>query len=177
MTNESHHRQEIAGFGRMLYERGLIAATEGNLSVRLENGDVLATPTTTCKGMTRPEDMVVVSLHGHHLRGEKKVSSEIGMHLAIYRLRSDVHAVVHAHPPTATGFAAAGLALDEPLVAEMVACLGEVPLAPFGLPGTAELARSIEQFIPRHKAILLANHGSGVAQREFSLGASLTSNA
>jgi len=157
---EAQHREELALFGHMLHQRGLVVAADGNLSVRMEDGAILATPTSVCKGLMQPEDMVVVDDQGNRVKGRRLITSEIGMHLAIYRLRPDVMAVVHAHPPIATGFAAAGLAIDQPLVAESVVCLGTVPLAPFAMPGTPALAQSMEQFIPDHNAVLLANHGA-----------------
>jgi len=108
-------RRDLVRFGRMLHSLGFVAATDGNLSVRLDADRVLVTPTGFSKGMMRPEDMVVVDLHGKKLSGAYSPSSEIVMHLTIYRMRPDVGAVVHAHPCTATGFASAGIALDEPL--------------------------------------------------------------
>jgi L-fuculose-phosphate aldolase len=104
--------------------------------------------------------MVVVDLEGNHICGVKKVTSEIGMHLAIYNARPDVNAVVHAHPPIATGFACAGRALDEPLCAEAIMTLGPVPLAPYATTGTNELRDSLAGLIPGHTAILMANHGA-----------------
>ena len=143
----------------MLHSMGFVAATDGNLSVRLDEERVLVTPTCFSKGMMRPEDMVVVDLHGKKLSGAYNPSSEIVMHLTIYRMRPDVGAVVHAHPCTATGFASAGIALDEPLCSEIVITLGAVPLAPYATTGTMELSDSLRPFIPYHDAILMANHG------------------
>ena len=160
MKTEKKYRDELAYFGSMLYQRGLVAGTSGNISARLGEDLVLSTPTGVCKGSIRPDDMVVVDLKGEHIGGAREVSSEIGMHLAIYRRRPDISAVVHAHPTVATAFAVAGLPLDKPLLAENVLCLGQVPLAPYGMPGTPALAKSIESFIADHKAILLANHGA-----------------
>jgi L-fuculose-phosphate aldolase len=152
-------RRELARFGKMLHSMGFVAATDGNLSVRLDEHRVLVTPTCFSKGMMQPEDMVVVDLHGKKLSGTYNPSSEIAMHLTIYRMRPDVGAVVHAHPCTATGFASAGIALDEPLCSEIVITLGAVPLAPYATTGTMELSDSLRPFIPYHDAILMANHG------------------
>ena len=143
----------------MLHERGFVAATDGNLSVRLSDGNVLVTPTGMCKSMMEADDMAVVDMEGRQVSGRRGVTSEIGMHLLIYRLRPDVHAVVHAHPPTATGFAACGQALDQPLVSEIVVSLGCVPLAKYATPGTPELAEALEPLVPEYDAILMANHG------------------
>lgn len=152
-------REELVSFGKMLHAQGFVAATDGNLSVRLDSDRVLVTPTGFSKGMMRQEDMVIVDLHGKKLSGFYNPSSEITMHLTIYRMRPDVGAVVHAHPCTATGFASAGIALDEPLCSEVVITLGAVPLAPYATTGTMELSDSLRPFIPFHDAILMANHG------------------
>jgi L-fuculose-phosphate aldolase len=143
----------------MLHAQGFVAATDGNLSVRLDSKRVMVTPTGFSKGALQPEDMAVVDLQGTKLSGMHNPSSEIGMHLTIYRMRPDVGAVVHAHPCTATGFASAGIALDEPLCSEIVVTLGSVPLAPYATTGSAELSQSLSPFIPSHNAILMANHG------------------
>jgi len=159
MKSERQHREEICRFGKMLHERGFVAATDGNLSVRLTDGNILVTPTAMCKGMMEPDDMVIVDPEGTLLSGRRDVTSEIGMHLEIYRKRGDVQAVVHAHPPTATGFAACGQALDQPLISEIVVGLGCVPLAQYGTPGTPELVEALDPLIPYYDAILMANHG------------------
>jgi L-fuculose-phosphate aldolase len=143
----------------MLHERGYVAAMDGNLSVRLGKGRILATPTAMSKGKMRPSDMVIVDMEGRRLDGRRDVSSEIAMHLLIYKLRPDIQAVVHAHPPTATGFAAAGMPLNKPLVCEVVIGLGSIPLAKYGTPGTPELGKSLEPLIPEYDAILMSNHG------------------
>lgn len=159
MSSERHYRAEIVHFGRMLHQRGYVAAMDGNLSVRLDEDRVLATPTAMCKGTMRPSDLVVVDLDGRRVSGRRNVSSEIGMHVLIYRMRPDVRGIVHAHPPTATGFAAAGLALNQPLVCEVVIGLGSIPLARYGTPGTSELAEALEPLIPDYDALLMSNHG------------------
>jgi L-fuculose-phosphate aldolase len=159
MKTEQQHREDIVQFGKLLHQTGLVAATDGNLSVRLEGGRILCTPTLMSKGLMEPEDLVVVDCQGHKSHGCREVSSEIAMHLLIYRMRSDVHAVVHAHPPTATGFAASGMALDRPLVSEIVVSLGSVPLASYETPGTPELAQALAPLVREHDAILMANHG------------------
>ncbi len=143
----------------MLHERGFVAAMDGNLSVRLKGNQILVTPTCLSKGAMRPADMVIVDPEGNRVAGHRHVTSEIGMHLLIYRLRPDVQAIVHAHPPTATGFAAAGMALTEPLVCEVVMGLGCIPLARYGTPGTSELAQTLEPYVPNYDAILMSNHG------------------
>ncbi len=159
MTTIKQHREDIVRFGKMLHQYGMVAATDGNLSVRMEDGSVLSTPTLMSKGMMEADDLVIVDEHGRKISGRREVSSEIAMHLFIYRMRPDVNAVVHAHPPTATGFAAAGMPLDAALCSEIVVTLGSVPLARYGTPGTIELAEALAPLIPDHQAILMANHG------------------
>jgi L-fuculose-phosphate aldolase len=159
MPTELQTRREIVLFGRAIHQRCYVAATDGNLSVRLPGDRILATPTSMSKGMLRPSDMVIVDLAGQHVRGRHNVSSEIAMHVLIYKLRPDVGAIVHAHPPTATGFAAAGIALNQPLVCEVVIGLGSIPLAKYGTPGTPELPEALEPLIPEYDAILMSNHG------------------
>lgn len=159
MASEHQYRRQIVFLGKMLHEHGFVAATDGNLSVRLDKNRILATPTGMSKGAMKTSDMVVVDAKGQRLSGRRDVSSEIGMHLLIYRLRPDVGAIVHAHPPTATGFAAAGIALNQPLVCEVVIGLGSIPLAKYGTPGTAELTDALAPLIPQYDAILMSNHG------------------
>ncbi|HEY6764071.1 MAG TPA: class II aldolase/adducin family protein [Candidatus Sulfotelmatobacter sp.] len=159
MSTQRRHREEIVQYGRTLHQRGFVAAMDGNLSVRLPGNKILVTPTCVSKGAMRPADLVIVDLDGKRVAGRRSVTSEIGMHLLIYRMRPDIQAIVHAHPPTATGFAAAGIPLSEPLVCEVVIGLGSIPLARYGTPGTAELAKTLEPFIPRYDAILMSNHG------------------
>jgi len=159
MARERQYRDQIVRYGRMLHDRGFVAATDGNLSVRLDKNRILATPTCMSKGGMRPSDMVIVDMEGRLLAGRRKVSSEIGMHLLIYRLRPDINGIVHAHPPTATGFAAAGVALNQPLVCEVVIGLGSIPLAKYGTPGTAELTEALAPLVPQYDAILMSNHG------------------
>ncbi|MGD1209905.1 MAG: class II aldolase/adducin family protein [Candidatus Acidiferrales bacterium] len=159
VKTEEEHRSDLCTAGRLVYERGLVASTDGNMSVRLGPDRILTTPTCMSKGMMTPEDMVITDLTGQRVSGTRKPSSELPMHLLIYRLRPDVNAVCHAHPPTATGYAAAGIALDKPILCELVIGLGCIPVARYGTPGTSELAAAIEPFVRGHDAILMANHG------------------
>ena len=151
-------RAEVVEIGRRLYAKGLIAGNEGNVSVR--DGDRLyVTPGGACKGFLVPGDVVTTDLEGRPEQGGH-ASSEILMHVAVYRHRPDVSAVVHAHPPVATGFAVAGIPLDRPVLAEPVVTLGPVPVVPFGTPSTPDLAERVAAAIPSAQALLLANHGA-----------------
>lgn len=152
-------RGEIVAVGRRLYERGLIGGGEGNISVRLPGGRVLATPAGVSKGFLSPDALVVTDMDGRPLGGGR-ASSELRMHLRIYALRQDVAAVVHAHPPTATGFAIAGRPLDECVVPEVIATLGQVPIVPYATPSTEELPDRMAPWVATHDALLLANHGA-----------------
>lgn len=156
---ERESREWICEIGRRLYAKDLIAANEGNLSIRL--GDrLLATPTGMCKGYMKPDDLVATDLEGRQLSGRRKVSTEIRMHCAVYRQRPDVRAVCHGHPVYATAHAVAGIPLTQALMPEVVVTFGCVPVAPYGTPSTDELADSLLELAPRHDAILLANHGA-----------------
>jgi L-fuculose-phosphate aldolase len=142
-----------------IYDKGFVSATDGNISARLENGNILATPTAINKGMVRPDDLVIVDLKGNLVSGLKRPSTELLMHLYIYRARTDVQAVVHAHPPHATGFATARVPLTECLFPEVIVGLGAIPLASYATPSTEEVVESIAPFVQNADAILLANHG------------------
>jgi len=156
---EHRHRVEICAIGQQMYERGYVIACEGNLSVRLDADRILLTPAGACKGNLAPQDLLVTDLNGAVVCGTGRPSSEIQMHLLYYCSRPDVRAVCHGHPPTATGFAVAGRALEEAILPEVVISLGKVPLAPYGMPGTRELCAGLEPLVPNHDAILLENHG------------------
>lgn len=159
IKSEDEHRRDICAVGSWIHQNGFVAATDGNISVRLDPGRVMTTPTLMSKGMMEPDDVVVVDMEGNHLLGRRKASSELPMHLLIYNRRPDVNAVVHAHPPTATGYAASGLALNQALISEVVLALGCIPLAQYGTPGTHELTDALKPLIPQYDALLMANHG------------------
>lgn len=151
---------EVVRVCRRLYDRGLIAGAEGNVSVKMPDGVILATPSGACKGDLVDEDLVELSPDGEPLDGRRCPSSEIRMHLRIYDRRPDVRAVVHAHPPAATGFAVFGEGFTAPVLPELVILTGPVPLVPYGQPGTDELPDRLEPFLAGHDAFLLANHGA-----------------
>lgn len=159
-STESELREQIVEIGRLMYSKGWVAANDGNITARLGPDRILSTPTQVSKGMMRPEDLIVCNMKGTRLEGLRERTSEILMHLTIYGMREDVHAVVHAHPPVATGFAVAGRALSQALIPEVIINLGSVPLADYGLPGTEELSETLKPFIPAHDALLMANHGA-----------------
>ncbi len=159
IKTEDELRKEIVEIGRSIHRLGFVAGFDGNISARLDNHRILSTPTTISKGMMKPDDLIVVDYEGKKISGRRNPTSEIAMHLLIYRRRSDAQAVVHAHPPTATGYAAAGLSLNKALVSEVVLSLGCIPLARYGTPGTPELTEALEPLVSSYDAILMANHG------------------
>lgn len=159
MKTDDEHRRDLCEVGRWIHQREYIAATDGNLSVRLDPKRILTTPTGMSKGMMEPDDLVIVDNQGKKLDGRRNASSEIAMHLLIYRRRPDVNAVVHAHPPVATGYAAAGLPLNQALISEVVLALGCIPLAEYGTPGTPELSEALGPLVGQYDAVLMANHG------------------
>ena len=139
---------------------GYTPGTSGNLSVRLDRRRLLVTPTGMSKTLLKVDDLVIVDLAGKLLCGTRPVTSEISMHLAVYRQRPDVCSVLHAHPPIATAFACCGRGLDDRLCQEAVMTLGIVPLAAYATTGTSEVAESLEPYVLDHDAVLLANHGA-----------------
>jgi len=159
-------RIKIAEIGRRLYSLGFVPATDGNISVRLAEDLVLITPSGLAKGGLTPEDITKTDMEGRLISG-KKPSSEYLLHLCFYKQRPDVMAVIHAHPPLATGLASAGMALDKPLTSEMVITLGKVPLAEYATPGTTEVTDSIAGLVKEYSAIMLANHGVVTCGRDL----------
>ena len=157
--DEKTARQEIVRIGRLMYERSYVVSSDGNVSVRLDDDRVVATPTMTCKGRMTEESLAVTDLSGKPL-SDKKASSELAMHLLIYQMRPDVKAVCHAHPPHGTAFAVAGLAIDQPILSEVILTLGCVPLASYGTPSTDELTEAMRPLVKHHNALLMANHGA-----------------
>jgi L-fuculose-phosphate aldolase len=161
---EPELRQEMIRVGRLLWERKYVAATDGNLSARLASDRLLVTASGVSKGFLSDEDLVVMRLDGELLasyrgRGQQP-SSEIAMHLEVYRQRPDVNAVVHAHPPLATAFSIAGLSLARCVIPEVIVTLGGIPTADYATPGTPEVSESIRQAVRDYDAIVLAHHGS-----------------
>ena len=153
-------RREIVTVCRRLYERGLIAGPDGNVSARIAPDRILVTPAGMSKVDVQVDDLIELGLDGKQVRGATRASSEVLMHLRIYQRRPDVHAVVHAHPPIATGFSVAGESFDTCVLPEMIFQVGWVPLVPYATPGTPALADAFEPFLAHHDAFLMANHGA-----------------
>lgn len=160
MADEARLREEIVEAGKRLYKKGFVAANDGNVSARLDGGRILITPSGVCKGDMDPGMLVVVDGDGKVLSGRLKPSSEMKMHLAVYRIRDDVRAIVHAHPPKATAFAVAGLPLDKLTLPEVVFSLGSVAFSEYGTPSTKQVPEAVVRVIGDAGAVLLANHGA-----------------
>ena len=160
MTSEYEIKKQICEIGKRIYDRGMVANNDGNISVRC--GDRLVmTPSGVSKGRMTPDMLLVTDLEGNVLEGNRHPTSEGKMHLAVYRHRPDVRAVVHAHPPVSTAFAACRKGLETPYLAELVVGLGTVPCTPeFAMLSTEEVPESVVPYLPDHNAVLLANHGS-----------------
>jgi L-fuculose-phosphate aldolase len=162
MQNTDSIRHDIVEIGRRLWQRGFVASNDGNISVRIAPDRLLMTPASVSKGFMSAEMMVITDLEGRVVEAApgRKPSSEALMHLVVYRERPDINSVVHAHPPIATGFAVAGIALDRAVLAEVVTTLGGIPIADYATPSTQELADTVRPLIRLHDGVLLANHGA-----------------
>src|SRR5215203_1889711 len=160
MTPESALRADMVEVGRRMYAREMTDANAGNLSARLGPDRLLMTPKSVCKGFMTPDMMCITDLEGRKLQGDRDPSTEMLMHLEVYRRRPDVEAVVHAHPPIATGFAVAGIPLTRAVLAEVLTTLGSIPIAEYATPSTKELPEAVRKYIKAHDGMLLANHGA-----------------
>lgn len=160
MSVESELREAICEFGRRMYARNFVGGSDGNLSARLPDGSFLCTPSGVSKGYMKPEDLIVTDEKGLKRRGTGKVTSEFLTHLACYEERSDIGAVVHAHPPIATAFTLAGVSLAEPVLPELVAALGGIPVTAYATPGTPEGNDVIRPLIRLCDGVMLDRHGS-----------------
>lgn len=160
MIIEIKYKKLICDIGKRVYEKGFVAANDGNISVRISENEFLITPTGISKGFMTPEMIIKVDGDGNVLEGDNKPTSEMKMHLLIYKERPDIHAVVHVHPPHATAFAIAGIPLDQALMPESVVYLGSIPLAEYGTPSTEEVPNAVQPYVKNHQGVLLENHGA-----------------
>ena len=160
--NEYEIKKQICDIGKRIYDRNMVAANDGNISVKLNDNEFLCTPTGVSKGFMTPEYICKVDAKGNVIQanGNFRPSSEIKMHMRVYEKRPDVGAVVHAHPNFATAFAIAGIPLTQPIMPEAVIALGCVPIAEYGTPSTVEIPDNIEKYLPYYDAVLLENHGA-----------------
>ena len=162
MVNEYEIKKQICEIGKRIYDRGMVAANDGNISVKINDNEFLCTPTGVSKGFMTPDYICRVDKEGKVLEanGSFRPSSEIKMHMRVYQQRPDVQSVVHAHPIYATSFAIAGIPLTQPIMPEAVIALGCVPIAEYGTPSTNEIPDAVEKYLPYFDAVLLANHGA-----------------
>ena len=160
MPTLEQYKEEICHIGDRLYKRGFAAANDGNITYRIGENEVLCTPTLTCKGFLKPEDICLIDMQGNQLAGVKKRTSEALLHLEIMQARADVKSVVHCHPPHATAFAVAHEAVPSCVLPEIEFYLGNVPISKYETPGTKKFAETILPFVNRAYVIILANHGT-----------------
>ncbi len=153
-------KQEICEIGKKIYDLGFVAANDGNISVKVSENEFYCTPTGVSKGYMTPDMIIKVDAEGNKLEGTLNPSSEIKMHMRVYRERPDVNAVVHAHPPIATAFTVAGVPMNEYILPEAVLTIGDVPTCTYGTPSTMEIPDSLMPYIQEHDAFLLENHGA-----------------
>lgn len=158
--SEKEAKEVILDIGQRMYVRNFVAANDGNISIKTGDHEIWATPTGVSKGFMKKKMLVKVDLEGNVLEGTYRPSSELKMHLRAYRENPDLQAVCHAHPPICTSFSIAGIPLDEPILAEAVITLGEVPVTPYAELGTDEVADAIAPYCRTHHGVLLANHGA-----------------
>ncbi len=162
MTSEYEIKKQICEIGKRIYNRNMVAANDGNISVKLNDNEFLCTPTLVSKGFMTPDYICKIDKDGKILHANPgfKPSSEIKMHLRVYQHRPDVNAVVHAHPTYATSFAIAGIPLTQPIMPEAVIALGCVPIAEYGTPSTNEIPDAVEKYLQYYDAVLLESHGA-----------------
>lgn len=160
MDQTEQHKQSICEIGRRLYAKGFAAANEGNISIRIDDDRILVTPTLHCKGFMEPEDICTVDMAGNQISGIRKRTSEVLLHIEIYKSRPDANSVVHCHPPHATAFAVAREPIPTCILPEPDIFLGEVPIAPYETPGNKNFAATIAPFVKLTNTIVLANHGT-----------------
>ena len=153
-------KKDIVEICRRVYERGYVAANDGNVSAKLDDDNYVMTPTGMSKGFLQTSDLVVVDAEGNQTGGTRKPSSEAKMHLTIYKTRPDIRAIVHAHPPTATGFAVAKIPLTQCVLPEVIVSVGSVPIAEYATPGTQALGDVVSKYLKDYDALLLENHGA-----------------
>ena len=153
-------KKEICEVGHKLWTKGFVAANDGNISVKISENEYYCTPTGVSKGDLTPDMIIKVDKDGKKLEGKLNPSSEIKMHMRVYRERPDVTAVVHAHPPVATAFTVADIDLDQYILPEAVLTIGEVPTCDYGTPSTMEIPDSLDPYLQNHDAFLLRNHGA-----------------
>lgn len=164
-STESQYRSDIIDICKRVHSNGWVASNDGNISIRIAENEVLCTPTGMSKGYLMPDQLVKVDMEGNKLDGELEASSEVKIHLDVYKHKKGINAAVHAHPPYATAYAVAGIPLDQCVIPEIIVQLGSIPIAEYGTPSTHEVPINIRKHLPEHNAFLMENHGA------FAIGA------
>lgn len=159
-NSEIQIRQDICDIGKRMYMSGFVAANDGNISVRMDNDEIIATPTGVSKGFMTPEMLCKIDINGKLISGDIKPSSELKMHLRIYQEDSRVRAVTHSHSPYAASFAITRIPMNKAILPEVIVNLGNIPIAKYATPGTVELSEAVAEFVKDYNCALLANHGS-----------------
>lgn len=160
MTNDYTLRRELCEIARLVYDKGLVAGTDGNISARVMGDQILISPSGSCLGMLDPADFVLINFAGQVITGRGKPSSERWMHISAYSERADVMAVIHAHPPATVAFTVAGIEMDPCALPEVILAFGRVPVTAYATPATTEGAAVVRELIQRHDALVLDRHGS-----------------
>jgi L-fuculose-phosphate aldolase len=162
---ESQYRSDIIEICKRVYRNGWVASNDGNISIKIAPNAVLCTPTGMSKGYLTPDQLVKVDMDGNKLEGELEASSEVKIHLDVYKNKKGINSAVHAHPPYSTAYAVAGIPLDQCVIPEIIVSLGSIPLTEYGTPSTQEIPESIRKHLQDHNAFLMQNHGA------FAIGA------
>lgn len=152
-------RKDLVDYSKLLYDKGMLAGSDGNISIKLDDDRIMVTPGGLAKGRMAPDDMVIVDINGKHLQGTQKATSELLMHLYVYKSRPEIKAIVHSHAPYATSFAVAGVELKEHILPEVVVFIGGIPLTDYAPPGTDAVPKALERHIEKNNAFLMRNHG------------------
>jgi L-fuculose-phosphate aldolase len=162
---ESQYRSDIIEICKRVHANGWVASNDGNISIKISPNEVICTPTGMSKGYLTPDQLVKVDMEGNKLEGELEASSEVKIHLDVYRNKKGINSAVHAHPPYSTAYAVAGMPLDQCVIPEIIVSLGSIPLTEYGTPSTHEIPDNIRKYLQDHNAFLLENHGA------FAIGA------
>lgn len=157
---ESQYRNDIIEICKRVHRNGWVASNDGNISIKIGPDSVLCTPTGMSKGYLTTDQLVKVDMNGNKLEGELEASSEVKIHLDVYKNKPGINSAVHAHPPYSTAFAVAGLPLDQCIIPEIIVSLGSIPLTEYGTPSTQEIPNSIRKYLKDHNAFLMENHGA-----------------
>lgn len=160
MINQTEAKEEVIRIGRLLHQKGFIVASDGNISIKVEDDRIITTPRGLSKGFLTKDQLVVINRRGKKISGTLEPSSEVLMHLCVYEERKDVNAIIHAHPPISTAFSIAGVSLAKCVLPEVVCTLGAIPTTDYATPSTEEVPEVIRGLIKNYDALILDRHGT-----------------